>query len=317
MSAECSFSELVEGYLTMRRSLGYRLERQATYLRGFGAYLDRAQGSGPVLLERSAEWACATTSTDPHHPARRLAIVRGFLSYLAGIDGASEVPPGGFLGPTCHRTPPHIYTDEEIDRLLQAAAELPPHDGLRPQCYVTLFGLLACTGLRISEAVALSLDDVDLAAGVLDVRAGKGGKPRLVPLHPSAVELLASYASQRERLGTSGGFFRTERNERLSTHAVEVTFRRLRRQLGWEKEGGARPPRVHDLRHRAVVKRVLLWHAESADVDAKLPVLATYLGHTLVSDLYWYFSATPELMGIAAERFASGTPGEQSFDGAR
>ncbi|MGH2928689.1 MAG: tyrosine-type recombinase/integrase [Solirubrobacteraceae bacterium] len=310
-----TFTELVESYLAMRRGLGYRLERQASYLRGFAAYLDRSGVVGPVCLERCVEWACATTSRDPHNPARRLMVVRGFLRYLAGLDAATEVPPVGLLGPTSNRTPPHVYTDEEVDSLLGAAAQLSPTGGLRPHCYVTLFALLACTGLRISEAIALSCDDVDLDAGVLNIRAGKGGKPRLVPLHPSAIEPLAAYATRRDRLGRSGGLFRTDRQERLTYAAVRSTFEQLRRQLGWDGEGRARIPRIHDLRHRMVVKRVLLWHAESANVDAKLPALATYLGHTLVSDLYWYFSATPELMEIVAERFAA--LGERSFGGAR
>lgn len=310
-----TFTELAESYLAMRRGLGYRLERQASYLRGFAAYLDRSGIVGPVSLERGVEWACATTPRDPHNPARRLMIVRGFLRYLAGLDGATEIPPVGLLGPTCHRTPPHVYTDEEIESLLQAAALLSPTGGLRPQCYVTLFALLACTGLRITEATRLTCDDVDLGAGVLNIRAGKGGKPRLVPLHPSASEPLIAYASRRDRLGRSGGFFRTDREEHLTYAAVRSTFERLRRKLGWDGEGRARVPRIHDLRHRMVVKRVLLWHAESADVDAKLPALATYLGHTLVSGLYWYFSATPELLEIVGERF--GAAGEQSIGGAR
>jgi len=233
-------------------------------------------------------------------------VVRGFLRHLAALDGATEVPPPAVLGPTLHRTPPHVYSDEEIASLLQTAAGLSPPGGLRPHCYVTLFALLATTGLRISEALALTRDDVDLVEGVHTVRAGKGGTSRLVPLHPSAIEPLKAYVDRRDRFGAISGqdaFFRTDRCDHLTYEAASSTFERLRRRLGWNDEGRTRPPRLHDLRHRMIVKRVLLWHAEGADVDAKMTALATYVGHVLVSGLYWYFSATPELMGIVATRF--------------
>jgi integrase len=310
-----TFSELADGYVALRRGLGYRLGRQETYLRSFARFLDGSGVDGPVPLASSVEWATATSSPDPRNPARRLMVVRGFLRHLAALDGATEVPPPGLLGPSYHRTPPHVYSDEEIANLLGAAAALSPPGGLRPHCYVTLFALLACTGLRISEALALSCGDVDLAEGVLTVRAGKGGKTRLVPLHPSALEPLRAYASHRDGTGESGAFFRTDRDDHLSYAAVRNTFGTLRRRLGWSSEGRTRPPRIHDLRHRMVVRRVLAWHAEGADVDAKLAALATYLGHATVSHLYWYFSATPELMGVAAERFA--TFGERFSEGAR
>ena len=313
-----TFTELAEDYVAMRRSLGYRLGGQAVYLRNFAGFLDRSGQDGPVPLALSVEWATATSSSDPRNPARRLMVVRGFLRHLAALDGTTEIPPPGLLGPTLHRTPPHVYSDEEIASLLRGAAELSPPEGLRPHCYVALFGLLACTGLRISEALALSRDDVDLSEGVLTVRAGKGGKSRLVPLHPSALEPLRSYALRRDGFGATLGsdaFFRTDRCDQLTYEAVSGTFERLRRQLGWTGQGRTRSPRLHDLRHRMVVKRILLWHAEGVNVDAKMAVLATYLGHVLVSDLYWYFSATPELMNVVAERFEAF--GEQFSAGVR
>jgi len=233
--------------------------------------------------------------------------VRGFLRHLSALDGATEVPPPGLLGPTYHRTPPHVYSDEEITALLRAAAALSPYGGLRPHCYVTLFSVLACTGLRISEALALSCADVDLVDGMLTVRAGKYGRTRLVPLHSSALAPLRDYAARRDAYGSSpddgGAFFRTERSERLSYDAVSSTFDRMRCQLGWTAAGRARAPRIHDLRHRMVVRRIQAWHAEGIDVDGKIAVLATYLGHVLVCDVYWYLSAVPELMSIVADRF--------------
>jgi integrase len=162
-------------------------------------------------------------------------------------------------------------------------------------------------GLRISEALALSCADVDLAGGILTVRAGKRGRTRLVPLHPSALAPLADYAAERERRygppGDDAAFFRTDRSDHISYNAANHTFTVLRRQLGWTAAGRTRTPRVHDLRHRMVVRRIQAWHAHGVDVDRKIAVLATYLGHVEVRDVYWYLSAVPELMSIIADRF--------------
>jgi integrase/recombinase XerD len=166
-------SALVDDYVAIRRGLGYRSPVQERALRAFARHLDQAGHRGPIPLETSLDWASATTSPDPCHPARRLAVVRGFLRHLSAIDGGTEVPAPGLLGPAGHRTPPDVYSDQEIAELLQAATGLAPAGGLRPHCYAVLLGLIACTGLRISEALALTCDDVDLAQGVLTVRAGK------------------------------------------------------------------------------------------------------------------------------------------------
>jgi len=298
---------LVADYVTLRRGLGYRSPSQERALRAFARYLDQAGHDGPVPLEASLDWATSTASQDPCNPARRLTTVRGFLRHLSALDGATEVPAPGLLGPVGHRRPPHVYSDREIGDLLAAAAGLAPVGGLRPHCYATLFGLLACTGLRICEALALTCGDVDLADGMLTVRAGKRGRARLVPLHPSALRPLRDYAADREhRFGPSAdseAFFRTDLSDRVSYNAANSTFIVLRRQLGWTAAGRARAPRVHDLRHRMVVRRIQAWHAQGADVDCKIAALATYVGHTEVREVYWYLSAVPELISIVAGRF--------------
>jgi len=313
-----AFTERIEEYLVLRRGLGYRLDRQARYLRSFAGFLDNAGHDGPVPLALTVRWATDTRSQDPHNPARRLSAIDGFLRYLAPLDGASEIPPPGLLGSSYHRTPPHIYTDRELTSLLAAADRLSPRGGLRPACYVTLFSLLACTGLRISEALALTCGDVNLEGGIMTVRNGKGGRARLVPLHRSALEPLGVYLTHRDRVAggsPDGAFFRTDSHERLTYAAVRGTFKRLRHQLGWTSDERARRPRIHDLRHRMIVQRVIAWYAEGADVDAKLPALATYVGHAEISALYWYFSVTPELMSVVSDRF--GTFGVEFSGGAR
>ncbi len=298
---------LIVDYVALRRRLGYRSPSQERALRAFARYLDQLGHEGPIPLETSLDWATSTNSTDPCNPARRLATVRGLLRHLSVIDGATEVPTPGLLGPAAHRTPPHVYSDAEISGLLQASTGLAPAGGLRPHCYATLFGLIACTGLRISEALALASGDLDLADGLLTVRAGKRGRTRLVPLHPSALAPLRDYAADRSRRfgqpDSEAAFFRTDRSERISYNAANHAFRLLRRRLGWTAAGRTRAPRVHDLRHRMVVRRIQSWHAQGADVDAKIPALATYLGHVEVRDVYWYLSAVPELMCIIADRF--------------
>ena len=298
-------ADLVDSYIALRRGLGYRSATQERSMRAFARYLEGSEG--PIPLESTLEWATATSSADPRNPARRLATVRGLLRYLHSLDGATDVPTPGLLGPIGQRNPPHVYSDAEIADLLGGAANLTPPGGLRPRCYVTLFGLLACTGLRISEALALSCDDVDLGGGVITVRAGKRGLTRLVPLHASAVAALADYAREREqRCGPSGpdeAFFRTEASKRISYNAAQHAFCVVRRRLGWSANGRARAPRIHDLRHRMVVRRIQTWHAEGVDVDAKVSALATYVGHVEVRDVYWYLSAVPELMSIVAQRF--------------
>ena len=295
----------VQEFIAVRCGLGYRSPSQERALRAFGRYLDRAGHRGPIPLQVSLDWATTTASTDPDNPARRLTVVRGFLRHLAGIDGATQVPVPGLLGSTGHRKPPHVYSDAEIGDLLTAAAALA--GGLRPRCYVTLFALLACTGLRISEALALTCSDVDLPGLMLTVRAGKRGRARLVPLHPTAVGPLREYATERTRRhgppSNGEAFFRTDRSERVSYTAANGTFVALRTRLGWTAAGRTRAPRIHDLRHRMVVRRIQHWHAQGVDVDAKISALATYLGHTDVRDVYWYLSAVPELMGIIADRF--------------
>ncbi len=147
---------LVADYITLRRGLGYRSPSQERALRAFARHVDRDGHQGPLPLERSLDWATSTASPDPCNPARRLAAVRGFLRHLSALDGATDVPAPGLLGPAGHRTPPHVYSDREIGDLLQAAAGLAPAGGLRSHCYATLFGLLACTGLRIAEALSLT-----------------------------------------------------------------------------------------------------------------------------------------------------------------
>lgn len=294
-------SEL-ERYLRTRQGLGYKYQHQARRLADFVTFME-AHRATTVTTKLAMAWA--TLPPDRHASwALRLTDVRGFARHLANLDPQTETPPVGLL-PRLKRAKPYIYSDAEIDRLLGAALSLPPADGLRRWTYHHLFGLLAVTGLRLSEAINLQSEDVDLEEGVLTVRQTKFGKSRLVPLHPTTRAALHSYAERRDaHLGSRCGahFFVAERGGRLLHQYVHRVFWRLSRETGLRRLGDHSGPRVHDLRHRFAVRTLLTWHREGADVERQLPVLSTYLGHACVRDTYWYLSACPDLMQAAAQR---------------
>ena len=233
-------------------------------------------------------------------------VVRQFARHRALVDPTTEVPPVGFLGRIPRRPPPHIYSESEVAALLQQASRLLPRHGLRPATYVAYFALLVSTGLRLSEACRLTTDDVDRVNGILTIRKTKFRKSRLVPLHPTTTQALARYANRRDACRAaprSEYFFRTEHSPRLGRDAVEKTFGRIKQRLGWTGHGRTRQPRIHDLRHTFVTRRLLGWYQNGADVDHKILALATYLGHAKVTDTYWYCTAVPELLASTSQRF--------------
>jgi len=294
----------VEEYLGVRRALGFDLRHQEWLLRDLARHADRVGHTGALTRDLLVGWALAGSSGNPARAARRLQAARPLARHLALTDPATEVPPVDLLGRVPRRRRAHIYSEAELADLLDQARLLRPRRGLRPQAYLTLFGLLAATGLRLSEALGLERVDVDLHDGILAVRAGKFRKARLVPLHPTATEALARYDAERRRLCPDGErFLRTERSPALTNAAVEKTFSRIRDQLGWSAQGRTTRPRIHDLRHTFAVRRLLAWYREGVDPDRRLAALSTYLGHARPSDTYWYLTGVPELMAIAVERF--------------
>ena len=306
MNDQIAMRQRVEDYLAQRRQLGYALKVEGGELLRFADYADRLGEGEPLTIDLAVRWAQLPQHADPIYRARRLDTVRRFAKWLAVFDPHTQIPPEGYLGPSYRRTPPHIYSDDEITALLGQAAALGPKGGLRPATYVTLFGLLTCTGLRISEALALTKDAVDLNNGILEIRASKFKQSRWVPLHTSATDALRDYDERRScyhPLTHSQAFFLTELATPLKYWRTLTTFTALRRQLGWERKDGRRPPRIHDLRHTFAVRSLLRWYEQGANVDQKIHTLATYLGHVKVSDTYWYLSAVPELMAVVGTRF--------------
>ncbi len=306
MTAAPTMVALVDEYLALRRQLGFALHSPGQQLLGFARYADKIGHRGPITVELAVRWARLPEGTRPSWWARRLQIVGGFARHRSLFDPGTEIPPAGLLGPLSRRATPHIYSETEIAALLRAAAELAPAGGLRPHTYVTLLGLLIAAGLRISEALRLGRDDVDLHSGVLAVQRTKFRKSRLVPLHPSTVLALANYARRRDQHHphtAARTFFLSEIGTPLGASGVAGTFDTLRVKLGWTKNREGRRPRLHDMRHTMAVRTLLRWYREGTDVDRKMPALSTYLGHVEVSDTYWYLTAVPELMALTAARF--------------
>ena len=299
-----NFETQAKDYLALRRGLGCRLDDQGRLLIDFGRFLDRIGHRGPITTAVALQWGEAPRSKDPNRTAQRVGTIRGFLRHRAGFDPATEVPPVQLLGCGIRRKPPHIYTQVEVGALLCASRGLEPRDGLRPRTYETMFSLLLSTGLRISEALHLEDQDVDLDGGLLTVRDSKFGKSRLVPLHATARPPLGRYVRHRDKVApTSTSFFRTEYHATIPYYAVRTAFDKLRQRLDWTAEGRSRRPRIQDMRHTFAVGCLLRWYREGVHPDRKIAHLATYLGHAEVRDTYWYLTAVPELSALAIERF--------------
>lgn len=292
-------------YLSMRKGLGYKYQQQTKRLTDFVSFMERHEAT-TITTKLAMEWA--TLPPDRHASwTLRLTDVRGFARHIASIDPKTQVPPDGLL-PGLKRAKPYIYSDAEINALLAAALALPPAGGLRRWTYHYLFGLIAVTGMRMSEAIDIQREDVDLQAGVLTIRMTKFGKSRLVPLHPTTITALRNYVERRDNHLTSTSalnFFVAERGGPLLRQYVHRVFWRLSREIGLRQPGDHFGPRVHDLRHRFAIQTLLGWYRDGTDVEHKLPALSTFLGHTCVRDTYWYLSACPELMQEAAQRLDS------------
>jgi integrase/recombinase XerD len=296
--------EAMQDYLALRRGLGFKMHDAGLRLPQFVRFLE--QRRAPCITIRLAlEWAQQPTSVQPPEWARRLSFVRGFARYRSATDSLTEIPPWGLLPHRASRAKPYLYTKEEVECLLRAALELSPATGLRPWTYYCLFGLLSVSGLRISEALDLKLNDVDLDTAVLTIQGTKFGKSRLVPIHASTQAVLADYLARRERFlaGRAASYlFGSSRGNRLDGGEVRRTFYALSRQTGLRGPCASHGPRLHDFRHRFAVQTLLHWYQAGQDAERRLPVLSTYLGHVHVADTYWYLSAWPELMAQAMVR---------------
>lgn len=296
--------EAVQDYLALRRSLGFKLRASQDSLTEFVAFLEQREVTR-ITTAIALEWALRKPQTRPGRAADRLRHIRGFARHHLASDPTTEIPPVGLLPSRLRRRQPYLYSDDQVARLLACALKLPPRDGLRPWTYHCFLGLLSVTGLRLGEAIRLELGDVDLDQGVLTIRQTKFGKSRLVPVDDTTKTELARYRARRDRLlrgRPQRRFFVSCRGTPLDPGSIHRTFYQLLDQAGVHAPANAPRPRLHDLRHRFALQALLRWYRTGDDVERRLPMLSTYLGHVCIENTYWYLSACPELMGHALAR---------------
>ena len=298
--------QALEDYIAVRRSLGFDLRLPARSLRNFVSFVE-ANEATYITRELAVRWAKQPDSAQPATWAWHLGMVRRFASWRSATDPRTEVPPEGLMPYRYYRKPPYIYSDDEIERLIAAASELPSSNGLRARSFSTLFGLLSVTGMRVSEALMLDHEDVDLEQGTLTIRRTKFGKSRFVPVHSSTRDVLKRYDELRVRVfprPATPAFFVSERGNRITEWSARYTFAKISQQIGLRAaaKGHGRGPRIHDMRHRFAAHTLIEWYRAGVDVERELPKLATYLGHVHVNETYWYLEAVPELLQLVTQR---------------
>jgi len=292
-------------YFALRRALGFKLDRDEKLLAQFLDYL-QARNTSRITVDHAVAWVNTARQASPGWLAFRMAVVRGFATYLHSIDPAiAEIPPPGLFPKRRQRAVPYLYSEAEIAALINAAAGLRYPLGV--DTYQTLIGLLVVSGLRIGEAIRLDVGDLDLDRGVLVVRESKFGKSRLIPLHATTACALADYLHRRPLLpprppARTSALFISTAGTRLRYENVSVTFIKLTRRAGLRPRTGRCRPRLHDFRHSLAVRTLLQWCRDGGDVQARLPLLSAWLGHVDPKNTYWYLTAAPELLAEAARR---------------
>ncbi|MBA3809209.1 MAG: tyrosine-type recombinase/integrase [Solirubrobacterales bacterium] len=291
-----------EDYLRVRRALGYKLEVQGWLLDEFITYLEQIEAT-TITVDAAVAWATSPAAAERSYWAQRLSVVRQFARHLQTIDPACEIPAAALLPFRPRRGIPHLYQPEEITALIAAASTLPM--ALQAATYRTLIGLLAVTGLRLGEAIRLDRDDLDVDHQLLRILNSKFGKSREVALHESTIHALENYGRLREERFPKPrceAFFLSTRGTRLLAPSIHETFNRLVAIAGLTPRPAGRRPRPHDLRHAFAVRTLLDWYRDGLDVQARLPLLSTWLGHVNPASTFWYLTAAPELLALAADR---------------
>lgn len=296
----------LDEYLSIRRSLGFELRIMGSSLHNFVSFMER-EGNAHITTELAIRWSKMPANAQPSTWSWRFGMVRLFAAWYSATDPQTEVSPDGLPPHQYCRKPPYIYSDDEIEKIIQVAGELPSSKGLRGLTYLTIFGLLAVTGMRVNEVLSLDRQDVDLEEGILHIRRTKFGKSRFVPVHSSTTNVLKVYAGTRDRILstlTTRAFFVSERCNRITEWSARYTFAKVSQKIGLRiyAKGHGRGPRLHDMRHRFAAQTLIQWYSKGLDVEREMPKLSTYLGHVHVNDTYWYLEAVPELLQLATER---------------
>lgn len=291
-------SQSSQDYLCIRRALGYKLKGEGQLLKSFVDFLD-GLGECTITTDSAVSWTRLAKTASPPYQARRMRVVRNFARYLKAIDPRTEVPPNDLFPNHKYRPTPYIYSNAEIQALMIASRTLLPE--LRAATYETLIGLLASTGMRIGEAMALDREDINWSDGLLVIREAKFNKSREVLLHTSTIKTLGTYAAGRDLLclySSTPSFFVSTRGTRLARNTVDWTFR----SLVTKTIPSPKHCHIHALRHTFAVNTLLRWYRDGSDIETRMPLLSTYLGHGDPRATYWYLSAVPELLSLATER---------------
>lgn len=288
-------------YLAVRRALGFKLRHETWFLPDFVAFL-AARRCSVITAKLALEWATQPRGTTAGWWAHRLSSIRAFARHRHASDPRTEVPSRDLISSQARRRTPYLYTDGDVAALMRAAGTL--KNPLQATTYATLIGLLASTGMRVGEALALDRNDVDLHRAIITIWRGKFGKSRHVPLHPSAVAALDAYKRRRDRIRSIAAeaafFVSTTGNRVLHQNFHHVCLRLIERAAIGTR--GRQRPCLHDLRHTFAVKTLRSWYRQGMDVERRLPSLSTYLGHVSPSTTYWYLTGTPELLALASRR---------------
>lgn len=305
------FATRLASYVALRRQLGLRFITQEGLLHAFDRYVYERHYQGLLTEGLARAFATAVPETSTTIPARRYLVVRQFSEYLATFEPRTPRLDPKAIYRARHQPPPYIFTAEELEQLLHRATEFPQRHPVSNRAVQAMVGLAASAGLRLREVISLALADVNLESAILVVRETKFGKDRLVPIHDTTVDVLRAYAADRGRLPEPLGddpFFLNTRGRRFLPSNIEYLFEQLVRRVDLHPSRGRRPT-FSSLRHTFAVHRLAAWYRAGEDVQAFLPVLATYMGHVHYTSTAYYLTATAELLGLAADRLG-GSPRE-------
>lgn len=299
-----NFQKYLADYLSLRRSMGFKLITDGNALNTFVMFLEK-NNFDYITNEISLCWAKMSKSKRPYQWGRRLCFIRGFTRYLSIFDSRTEIPPVDLLPATKKRLTPYLFSEHTVEALLVAAkGRLRMHPFSSHTLYC-LLGLMSVTGLRISEALNLAVNDVDFKTNILTVHNSKFGKSRLIPLDQSTINALSDYLKARHDVLAGSSidyYFISKKMSQVSYDWVRYHFRQLITSIGINNVPGNPRPRIHDLRHYFAISTISNWYENGQDVNSKLPILSAYLGHVETRDTYWYISACPRLMNAATKR---------------
>lgn len=294
-----ALGDLLSDYLELRHRAGFGLRRTGDELRKFVKFM-QARRARRITIPLAIEWATLAKGSQSAWWSQRLLMVRGFATYCSALDPKMEIPPARALPRRYTRKTPRLHTDDELERILRSANRLVSPVGLRRHTFGTMIGLLAATGMRSGEPIALLNPDVDLANGTVLIRNSKG-RTRMIAVHPSTTSALAEYRRHRDRLVSrhDDTFFIGDTGRRVPLGTLEWNYATICSDAGITRtvDGG---PRLYDLRHRFAVRTIEKWYRTRVPVMGRMELLAAYLGHVHPDHTYWYLTATPELLRLAS-----------------